>query len=91
MYQIPSLVVTLVWMIPVPVLVTVICAPGITAPDESLTAPSMVAVPVLCAKALESAYREHKATTHGRNIYRSPFVSVGSDISWKSLSASSGE
>src|SRR5689334_23523727 len=46
MYQVPSVVVTLVNTNPAPVLVTVTLAPGTIAPVVSVTAPTIVAVPV---------------------------------------------
>ena len=46
MYHVPSDVVVLVNVKFVPVWMTVILAPGTTEPDESVTAPSIVAVPV---------------------------------------------
>src|SRR5262249_46730203 len=46
MYQVPSDVVTLVKTNPAAALVTVILAPGTTDPVLSVTAPTMVAVPV---------------------------------------------
>jgi hypothetical protein len=46
MYQVPSDVETLVKTNPASLLVTVTFAPGATDPVESVTAPTMVAVPV---------------------------------------------
>src|SRR6267378_1535089 len=46
MYQVPSDVETLVKTNPAPLLVTVTLAPGMMDPVESVTAPTMVAVPV---------------------------------------------
>src|SRR5215510_2513081 len=46
MYHVPSAVVRLLKTNPAPVLVTVIFAPGTTDPVLSMTAPTMVAVPV---------------------------------------------
>src|SRR5882724_6402497 len=46
MYQVPSDVETLVKTNPAPLLVTVTLAPGMIDPVESVTAPTMVAVPV---------------------------------------------
>jgi hypothetical protein len=46
MYHVPSVVETLAKTNPAPALVTVIFAPGTTAPVLSVTAPTIVAVPV---------------------------------------------
>src|SRR3954452_20688142 len=67
MYHVPSDVVTLVNTNPAAALVTVILAPGTTAPVLSVTAPTMVAVPVgEWAKRLHAMRAE--VATRRRNI-----------------------
>src|SRR6266853_3785918 len=70
MYQVPSAVVILVKTNPAPVLVAVILAPGTTDPVLSMTAPTMVAVPVEdCATRL-TATRANESRSR-RNMWDS--------------------